>query len=895
MTLAPSTRLGPYEILSPLGAGGMGEVYRAKDTRLGREVAIKVLPAAFASDTDRLQRFEQEARAASALNDANILTVFELGTDDGRPYLVTELLDGRSLRDVLESGETISIKRALDWGAQIARGLAAAHDKGIVHRDLKPENLFLCADGRVKILDFGLAKLTLGDEGTLASATTVAGGTASGVILGTAGYMAPEQVRGERVDHRVDLFALGCVLYELLGGRRAFRGESAIETLNAILKEQPTPLAELRGDLPSSLSRLVERCLEKERASRFQSARDLAFDLESATSGSTATAIRQTSLSRARRRTVLLPIAAACFAALGAALALWLRQTPEPTIPTLRFLTHSGSDQSPAVSPDGKTVVFSSRRDGRRRLWLKQLATGSEVPLTDGEDDSPRFSPDGSLVLFTRTEGSRDSLFRVPTVGGAPRKLASDVLSGDWSPDGASIAWLRWEVRGETTDTVLSTASAEGGEPRELVRFESQLFRQPRFSPDGGTIAVAELTRLAGAPCAIYLVDVATRQVRPASPPSVGMLSSPAWLGDGRELLFARAESVVGQLSSSSARLFRYTLGDRAPRALFWSPINPLVLDVLAPGQVVFGARSARQNLREVPLSGAGEGASRWLTRGNSTDRQPVYSPDGEWVLFSSNRGASLDLWAVSTRSGTVRRLTDDEAEDWDPGFGADGKLLWSSNRSGNFEIWTAEPDGGNPRQLTHDGIDAENPTATPDGEWIVYVSTNPKHTGLRKIHPDGTGETAILTGAEALAELSPDGRHVSYSVEWGVDRIYLRVSGIDGSSTPFEVDLGARAGGNAGAGSRGRSRWLPDGRTIVYVGWNADGSYGLFAQEFSPDRDTSATRRRLAGFDPELATESFGISPDGRHVAIAGWEQLFSLMIADGLEGVAPVRPRHE
>ncbi len=281
MTLAPGHRLGPYEIVAPLGAGGMGEVYRAKDSRLGREVAIKVLPAEVATDSERLRRFEQEARAASALSHPNILTVFELGTHDGHPFLVAELLEGRSLREILAGGEAIAAKRALAWGSQIARGLAAAHDKGIVHRDLKPENLFLTRDGVVKILDFGLAKLNAPDDRTLAAATTIAGAaTGSGVILGTAGYMAPEQVRGAGVDARADLFALGCVLYELLGGQRAFRGDTSIETLNAILKEEPPPLAGLRTAISPAVSRIVERCLEKDPAERFQSARDLAFNLE---------------------------------------------------------------------------------------------------------------------------------------------------------------------------------------------------------------------------------------------------------------------------------------------------------------------------------------------------------------------------------------------------------------------------------------------------------------------------------------------------------------------------------------------------------------------------------------------------------------------------------------
>src|SRR5215212_10272901 len=278
MPLASGSRLGPYEILSPLGAGGMGEVYRARDPRLGREVAVKVLPAAVSGDADRLRRFEQEARAASALNHPNILTVFDTGSHDGTVYLVTEILEGETLRGRLAGG-ALPARKAIEIGIQIARGLAAAHERGIVHRDLKPENLFLTRDDRVKILDFGLAKLQASLD--LADAPTVLTDTEPGVVLGTVGYMAPEQVRGQPVDHRADLFALGAVLYEMLTGRRAFQKDSAAETMSAILREEPPDLAETGKLVPPGLDRMVRRCLEKDPHRRFQSASDLAFGLES--------------------------------------------------------------------------------------------------------------------------------------------------------------------------------------------------------------------------------------------------------------------------------------------------------------------------------------------------------------------------------------------------------------------------------------------------------------------------------------------------------------------------------------------------------------------------------------------------------------------------------------
>ncbi|HZI63551.1 MAG TPA: protein kinase, partial [Thermoanaerobaculia bacterium] len=428
MSFAPGSRLGPYEIVAPLGAGGMGEVYRALDSRLGRDVALKVLPAALAGDADRLRRFEQEARAASALNHPNILVLHDLGTADGTPYLVTELLDGESLRARLESGPP-PLRRALDWTRQIAEGLAAAHARGIVHRDLKPENVFVNADGRIKILDFGLAKLLPASSASAVAATPTlaAGGTEPGVVLGTVGYMSPEQVRGLAADHRSDLFALGAILYELLTGRRAFQRDSAVETMSAILKEEPPDLTESGRNVPAALERIVRHLLEKDPNHRFQSASDLAFDLEALSSPSIATSARPRLRGLAPGRARALAWGAGLLIA-GALLGLLLapRLIPQPAVepPSLTYLTFSGNDWGATASPDGRTVAFVSNRDGADRIWLKQLADGSEVALTAGPDSSPRFSPDGSSLLFMRgVFGSGTALYRVALVGGEPRRL----------------------------------------------------------------------------------------------------------------------------------------------------------------------------------------------------------------------------------------------------------------------------------------------------------------------------------------------------------------------------------------------------------------------------------------------------------------------------------------
>ncbi len=377
MALTSGTRLGPYEIQSPLGAGGMGEVYRTRDTRLDREVAIKVLPVGFARDPERLRRFQQEAQAAAALNHPNILAVHDFAEHEGSPYMVTEFLEGETLRERLRPG-TLPVRKATEYAEQVARGLAAAHEKGIVHRDLKPENIFVTRDGRVKILDFGLAKLTR-PEGTVPSdAATPASQTEPGMVMGTVGYMSPEQVKGQNADHRSDLFSFGAILYEMLSGKRAFSGETSVETMSAILKQDPPELTETNRTAPPALERIVRHCLEKNPEERFQSARDVAFNLAniSEISGGSTT-LRAL---KAPRRLRVWPIAAgSLLAGLIAGALLWPRREPDAS-PVFDRLTYQlGTVDSARFSPDGHTIVYSAAWEGRP-LQLRNRCSHQLMP-----------------------------------------------------------------------------------------------------------------------------------------------------------------------------------------------------------------------------------------------------------------------------------------------------------------------------------------------------------------------------------------------------------------------------------------------------------------------------------------------------------------------------------
>ncbi len=431
------TKLGPYEILAPIGAGGMGEVFRARDPRLKREVAIKILPAAVASDPVRLRRFETEARSAGQLSHPNILAVHDFGVADGVPYLVTELLEGETLRARLSPPVALPPRKAIEIAQQVARGLAAAHAKGIVHRDLKPENIFLTREGQVKILDFGLAKAAAAvsdDAETVATADL----TSAGQVLGTAGYMSPEQVRGLAADARSDLFALGAMLYEMLAGRRAFRRETVAEMMTAILKEDPPAL-----EVEAALQRMVDHCLEKNPAARFQSALDLEFALAALSTGSATRTGTAPALPSTRRRSAVVLAAAgvACFVAGG--VAVWGLARPAPQRWTDSAVTsYAGVQAQPALSPDGRSVAFTSNQDGHYNIYVALLGGGNPVEITHGPNLKmrPAWSADGTTVAYARLDRSGLwDIWEVPALGGTLRRVISDATEPSFARNGDLI------------------------------------------------------------------------------------------------------------------------------------------------------------------------------------------------------------------------------------------------------------------------------------------------------------------------------------------------------------------------------------------------------------------------------------------------------------------------
>ena len=850
MAITTGSRLGAYEILGPLGAGGMGEVYRARDSRLQRDVAIKVLPAAFAVDPERLARFEQEARAAAALDHPNILAVHDLGQHDGAPFIVTELLDGMSLREALLGG-ALPARKAIDCGVAIAQGLAAAHERGIVHRDIKPENVFLTADGRVKVLDFGVAKLTQ-PEAPLSGVTvmpTTPGGmphTVSGMVVGTIGYMSPEQVRGGVADPRSDIFSLGVLLHEMLSGRRTFSGDTAADVMSGILREDPPELPVAERHIPPALARIVNRCLEKNPAGRFQSARDLAFALDALTS-STGPVAATTVTGREGSRVRSIPFAAAAAALIAGVLAAgaaWvLKPAPSADAPVLKLSLAfpdgavSANPEGPNldISADGRNIVFTARAGGITQLVLRSLdrVTGQTLPGTD-DAYSPFFSPDGkSIGFFARGR------LRTIAIGSLEiRDLAAAPSGrGGWWTDSGILYYA------PVNNTGIMKVPSGGGTPSAVTTLDRSKgeisHRWPQVLPGGKAMLLTVWTGPARDNKSIQVLRLDT-----------GSRETVANGGDtGRyvrsgHVLFGRLDALmavpfdVEQLTTTGAAIrtgetvrigqegASYAVSDEG--TLVHLPGDEHRLDA----RLVWVGRDGRVEPVSLPAQDIAS---------------PIVSPDGRRAAFNLH-GATNEIAIADFERGTVTAFTSGTAGSQAPVWSPDGRrIAYRGTRRGFRNVWVKTVDGTSEEQQLTTGDHLQTPQSwSPDGKHLLYFDTDPV-TGsdiwIVSVADKSAQPLVKAPLAQSDAAWSPDGRWIAYlSNEYGGTEIFV---------LPFPL-TGQRWRISTSGGSE--PAWSRDGRQLFYR--NA-------GQIYAVDVRTSPTFN--AGTPQTLFADTFVIAPNSR------------------------------
>ncbi|MCU1296519.1 MAG: serine/threonine protein kinase [Acidobacteriaceae bacterium] len=746
MALAPGTKLGPYEIVSPLGAGGMGEVYRARDQNLGRDVAIKVLPKELVSDRDRLRRFEQEARATAALNHPNILAIYQFGTtEEDAPYLVTELLQGQTLRERLNQGE-IPVRKVMEFGLQTARGLAAAHDRSIVHRDLKPENLFLTRDGVVKILDFGLAKLVGSDAGGPRSSVATASITELGMVLGTVGYMSPEQVRGLAVDHRSDIFSLGAILYEMLSGNRAFHGKTAADTMSAILKEEPAELSGTERNLHPAVGRIVHRCLEKDPTERFQSARDLAFNLEFVgreESRSRPAIALPAGNGRRWLRAALAALAVLVSVGLGllAQRGLRLRTENSPPVELMRLTDFMGMEEFPALSPDGKSVAFTANVGGRRQVWMRLLAGGSPLQVThnDADHQYPRWSPDSSSLIYFSPSTEPDGegkIWQIPALGGTARPLVSSLGGADLSHDGKHIAYFH-SNQGKLE---LAVADPDGSNSRNLAGLPTEYnYSDLRWSPDDRKLGFQRGRT--------FDYDVFYVPAEGGSAQAITQDRNPlagfAWLPDGSGVVYSssRGDTV---LYLRTMNLWSVETGGKNLRQLTFGETSYISPDLDRHGNLVATRRQIQFDIWRFPVDGRPEENVRsgvQITRQTGTVQTPSVSPGDHELVYLSDSGGHGNLWVLNLETQQNREVTfehDPQVTIGVPVWSPDGKHIAYVKRGlngWNVDLWLMNPDGSDAHKISDGGGWA---CWSPDSQWIYFSPPSQNGFRIEKASPAG-------------------------------------------------------------------------------------------------------------------------------------------------------------
>jgi len=779
--------IGRYQIISLLGKGGMGEVYAANDTRLDRKVALKLLAAEFTTDADRARRFEREARAASALNHPNILTIYDIDMDNGRRFIAAELVGGVTLRQKL-SNRSLSLGEAVEIAIQIASALDAAHSAGIVHRDIKPENVMMRPDGLVKVLDFGLAKLSVRpvappEPGIDSQSPTLARlSTEPGVVMGTMSYMSPEQARGQKVDQRSDIFSLGVALYEMITWRRPFEGATPSETIAAILRDEPPSLTAHSPDVPRKLARIVAKALRKDPAERYQVVKDLLLDLKSLQQESNvsfAVAERGTTRSwlPAFRLRLAMAASVVLLATVGGVLWWYTRREDLPPVwRPLPFTSYPGFELNPALSPDGKQVAFTwnGAKQDNFDIYIKLVGSNSQLQLTKNpaEDLSPAWSADGRNIAFLRRlDVNRNELLLIPALGGPERKLTEVIIADDrkrrlpalaWSPDGRWLAVSHREA-GDLGEG-LFLVSAQTSEQRRLTRPPSNYSRDftPTFSPDGRAILFSRLSGYSRT-AELYILSLSedftpvgeARRLKTDE----RFVGSPVWSTDGRHVLYLAAPNIGAREQTELRKIAASGTGPSERVSILEGQVNEVSL-----GRHLVYMRSTEEVdiwRAEVPPTGGPASQPQLFISSTRLDNLPRYSPDGKKIAFGSTRSGAGEIWIADADGSNPAQLTSFGGplvgfKDWSPDS---QRLIFQARPEGQADLFTIPAAGGAPRRLTTDPSDDVSPSYSHDGRWIYFSSTRSGQPEIWKMPAEG-GEAVKLTSVGGRMPIeAPDGK----------------------------------------------------------------------------------------------------------------------------------------
>jgi serine/threonine protein kinase/Tol biopolymer transport system component len=850
VALTTGSRIGPYEITSPLGEGGMGVVYRAHDTKLGRDVAIKALPDAFANDADRLQRFQREAQVLASLNHPNIAQIYGLEESDKTRCIVMELVEGQTLQERLRRGP-IPLDEALPMASQIATALEAAHERGIVHRDLKPANIKLTPDGKVKVLDFGLAKAFQEEhQPTLSNSPTLIGASAPGVILGTAAYMSPEQARGKEADRSSDIWAFGCVLYEMITGHAAFEGETIGEILAGVFKAEPD-WNRLPAQTPEAIRRLLRRGLQKDRSRRLNSANDARIEIEEGLKAPTVEAPPDAARIRQPRLAwIVAVIAMLAFASLAL---VHFRERPAPEPPEMRLEITTPSTSAPlefALSPDGRYIVFVASGDGPQRLWLRALDKTDAQPMAGTEGaDFPFWSADSRSIGFYAVS----KLKRIDIAGGLPQVLADAVgVGGAWNADGTIVF-------NSGSASALSRINASGGDPAPVTRLGSQqtTHRFPNFLPDGRHF----LFYVSGTPEAsgIYLASLdGGEPKRLSAADSMGFYLAPDLVvfKRGTTLIGRHLDLRRGELTGEPVRLADFGGGSVAS--------GQAGLSVSSNGRIAYraGGETAQRRLKWYDRNGkpsgvAGEPDAAGLL-------YPELSPDGRQVAMSRTVQGNTDIWLMDLVRGGMTRFTFDVAIDTFPVWSPDGmRIAFASNRKGATNLYVKPSSGAGAEQPLLETPNAKGPVDwSKDGRFLLYVEADAKSgLDLWALTITGSDRKSIAVAKTAFVErngqFSPNGHFVAYETNNESSQFQIVVQPFPEPTGKWQVSTG---GGT-------QARWRADGKELYFVA--PDGK--LMVASVTVEGSAFAAGTPVALFPTSIVTggaairEEYAVSRDGR------------------------------